>query len=217
MPETHQDISWQWIQEALPSIELNKVIFLSLFSNASCWSYIVCSPSFENWRCFDIRRFVWPMSTSLSWLFAFLDKAMLDDNVQEIFQLSNTLATPMQSQCNLLSLEAFRELLVSGSYCRRCHQGHGYIRIKNTCAFVCVAEEQTFCKHLKPSSMGQIRQRDNLLYNPGSPMHYAGSPRAAARPREPERWSEEQRRGVQLPQPRESCLQHWYLKEILLK
>jgi len=53
MPETHQDISWQWIQEALPSIELNK----------------------------------------------------------EIYQLSNTLATPMQSQCNLLSLEAFKELL----------------------------------------------------------------------------------------------------------
>merc|ERR1712037_662041 len=56
MPEetsTDQDILWKWIQEALPSIELNK----------------------------------------------------------EIYQLSNTLATPMQSQCNLLSLEAFKELL----------------------------------------------------------------------------------------------------------
>merc|ERR1712037_719329 len=30
---------------------------------------------------------------------------------KEIYQLSNTLATPMQSQCNLLSLEAFKELL----------------------------------------------------------------------------------------------------------
>jgi len=53
MPETDQNITWEWIQEALPSIELNK----------------------------------------------------------EIYTLTNTLSTPMQSQCNLLSLEAFKELL----------------------------------------------------------------------------------------------------------
>ena len=172
---------------------------------------------FANWQCFDIRQFVWPMFCPPHWAgyLPFLTKRCL----MTMFRRSFNFPTPWPPRCSPSAICS--PWKPSGSYCRRCHQGHGYIRIKNTCAFVCVAEEQTFCKHLKPSSMGQIRQRDNLLYNPGSPgaspMHYAGSPRAAARPREPERWSEEQRRGVPLPQPRESCLQHWYLKEILLK
>ena len=77
MPDEAKEITWSWIKEALPSPELSKVTLFSF------------SPHYPPYL---------PHRSDYSLLF------FTEPYVQEIYQLTNTLSTPMQKQCNLMSL-----------------------------------------------------------------------------------------------------------------
>ena len=145
-PDQDQDISWQWIQEALPSIKLNKVIFFSLFSNVSCWSYIACSPSLQTGSASIFVSLFDPCIVHLTELAICL--SWKKPCLMTMCRRSINFPTPWPPRCSPSAICS--PWKPSRSYYRRCYQAHGYIRIKNTCAFVCVPQQQTFSKHLKP-------------------------------------------------------------------
>ena len=84
MPDGDEDISWPWIKESLPSINLTKVgiLFFSPF---------------------------YPLYPYRTGHFALFGTAFWDEPVQDIYQIVEILSTPMQSQCNLLSLDIFKD------------------------------------------------------------------------------------------------------------
>ena len=98
MPDEGQNISWPWILEALPNAELNKVPFWSLFSNASCCSY--------NMLLFTDL----PQDLYVCFAQVHLIELTVCTFLQEIYELTNTLATPMQSQCNRVCVYYWNEI-----------------------------------------------------------------------------------------------------------
>ena len=77
--------------------------------------------------------------TRLTHLLSFA--SLFDDNVQELYDLSNTLATPMQSQCNLFSLDVFKDELPEVPTRTWSRSEIMCYTVCLICAFDCVAQE----------------------------------------------------------------------------
>ena len=76
----------------------------------TCSQYgLIQRDSWSGGRVYWAQLFFDTKPTRLTHLLSFA--SLFDDNVQELYDLSNTLATPMQSQCNLFSLDVFKDEL----------------------------------------------------------------------------------------------------------